>query len=268
MTEEESYSHGYGAASEVMAQRTASSEAAFFLPHLNPGMSLLDCGCGPGAITVDLAETLAPREVVGIDLGESQIELARALAAERHVSDVRFEVANIYELPFPDDTFDAAFAHTALEHVGNPVAALKEMRRVLKPGGVVGIREEDWGSLLLAPHMPLVEEMYELYLRFWQHNGGDPYLPRRYREILREAGFAAMEITASAEVRADLETTRSWAQLVSRGFREPSILDPITELGWADQVKVEKMSDALLAWGEHRDAFMALINGEGVGWKE
>ncbi len=194
---EERYSHGYEAAAELMAQRTARTHAAFFLPHLSPGMSLLDCGCGPGTTTVGLAEILAPGEVVGIDIGESQIELARAHAAERQVSNVHFQVANILELPFPEDSFDAAFAHTVLQHVGEPIAALKEMRRVLKLGGVVGIREEDWGSLLYAPYMPLVEEAYDLFIKHWQHNGGDPYLPRRYRELLREAGFTRVEVAAS-----------------------------------------------------------------------
>ena len=80
-TLEERYSHGYGAAAEFMSQRTAYTHAAFFLPHLSSGMSLLDCGCGPGTTTVSLAEILAPGEVVGIDIGESQIELARAHAA-------------------------------------------------------------------------------------------------------------------------------------------------------------------------------------------
>ena len=265
---EERYSHGYGAAAEVMAQRTASSHAAFLLPHLNPGMSLLDCGCGPGTTTVSLAEILAPGEVVGVDFGESQIELARALAAERQASNVRFEVANIYELPFPDDTFDAALAHTVLQHVGDPIKALKEMRRVLKLGGVVGIREEDHGSVLNAPQMPLVEEAYDLYFKYWQHNGGDPYLMRRYREILRKAEFTNVEITVSTLLRADLESTREWAQIITRHFLGPIFLDTVIGQGWADREKVDDMCDVLKAWGEHPDAFRVTTFGEGVGWKE
>ena len=83
------------------ARRTASREAAFFLPHLHPGMQILDVGCGPGSITLGLAEVVAPGKVVGIDLQPMQIEQARALAVERGVDSVRFEVAEAYRLPLP-----------------------------------------------------------------------------------------------------------------------------------------------------------------------
>ena len=71
-------------------------------------MRLLDVGCGPGSITLGLAEAVAPGEVVGVDLQPAQVEQARALAAERGVANVRFEVASAYALPFPDAAFDAA----------------------------------------------------------------------------------------------------------------------------------------------------------------
>jgi SAM-dependent methyltransferase len=231
-------------------------------------MRLLDCGCGPGTTTVSLAEFLAPGEVVGIDIGEHPIELAKAHAAEREVTNVRFEVGNIYELPFPDDTFDAAFAHTVLQHVSDPVAALKEMRRVLKHGGVAGIREEDWGSHLLFPPIPLVEEGYELYMKYWQHNGGDPYLPRRYREILRKAGFTKTVITASAVAQATPEAARWWGYITSNHLLEPIFIDTVTEQGWVSREKVEELAKAMADWGEQPDAFRSIIEGEGVAWKE
>jgi len=118
-----------------MATRTASRAAAFFLPYLRPGMQLLDVGCGPGAITLGLAQTVAPGEVVGVDIQASQVDRARALAAERRITNARFEVADINRLPFPDGSFDAVFAHTVLMHLREPVRALEEMRRVLRPGG-------------------------------------------------------------------------------------------------------------------------------------
>ena len=123
----EQYSHGYGAATEHMMQRPVSDNIAFFLPHLRPGMSLLDCGCGPGANTTSLADAVAPGQVVGIDLEESQIELAKAHAAERGVTNVGFEVGSVYALPFPDASFDAAFAHTVLQHLRDPAKALEEI---------------------------------------------------------------------------------------------------------------------------------------------
>ena len=77
--EREQYTMGYGpAATAIMAQRTAESHAAFFLPHLEPGMSLLDCGCGPGTITLGFADLVAPGEVVGTEIEEAHVALARA----------------------------------------------------------------------------------------------------------------------------------------------------------------------------------------------
>src|SRR5512142_1845750 len=101
--------------------RQAESHAAFFTPYLSPGMRLLDCGCGPGSITCGLAGIVAPGGVVGIDL------YAKALDAAQSVSNVRFQAASVYELPFPDGSFDAVFSHAVLEHLAEPLKALAEM---------------------------------------------------------------------------------------------------------------------------------------------
>jgi ubiquinone/menaquinone biosynthesis C-methylase UbiE len=134
-----------------LARRAAATSAGFFLPHLRPGMRLLDCGCGPGSITLGLAEAVAPGEVVGLDIQPAQVERARVLAAERGVANVRFEVGTAYELPFPDASFDAAIALTVLMHLREPPRALREMKRVLKPRGVLGIADDDAATNLWEP---------------------------------------------------------------------------------------------------------------------
>lgn len=121
----ERYSLGYSPGEQGrLGRRTAADRAAFFLPHLRPGMRLLDAGCGPGSITVGLVAAVAPGEVVGVDLEPRQIAAARALAHERQALGVRFAVADVYRLPFPDASFDAAFAYTVLFHLREPVRAL------------------------------------------------------------------------------------------------------------------------------------------------
>ena len=134
MAEGEFYSHQGSATFEAeLGKRTASQDAAFLLPHLRAGMRVLDAGCGPGSITLGLATAVAPGEVVGIDAQPSLVEQARALAVQRSVTNVRFEVADVYDLPFPDGSFDAAFANTVLQHLREPVQALAELiRRLLK----------------------------------------------------------------------------------------------------------------------------------------
>ena len=163
------YIHGYGAGPvATMTARTAEREAAFFLPRLRPGMRLLDAGCGPGTITLGLVAAVAPGEVVGLDLSPAMVTQARALAADRRVANARFEVADLQALPFPDASFDAAFESAVLEHVPDPTRAVAELRRVLRPGGVIGLRDGDLGAggvPVLEPAAPLVAEAYALLVR-------------------------------------------------------------------------------------------------------
>jgi ubiquinone/menaquinone biosynthesis C-methylase UbiE len=122
------------------ASRTAENSAAFVIPHLTPGVSVLDVGCGPGSITCDFAGLVAPGKVTGLDRSPDVITHAQELASDRGVENVEFVAGNIYDLDFEDDTFDVVHAHQVLQHLTDPVEALREMRRVAKPGGIVAVR--------------------------------------------------------------------------------------------------------------------------------
>jgi SAM-dependent methyltransferase len=267
-SEGEVYIHGYSAEHrQFLAVRTAASEASFLLPHLRPGMSLVDCGCGQGSITVGLAETVAPGQVVGIDREPSQIEAARALAAERGIANVRFEVGSIYELPFADATLDAAFAHTVLEHLSDPPRALRELRRVLKPGGVVGIKDPDYATLLHEPATPLLTEAMMLIRRVQERNGGSPYYARHQRRLLLEAGFARSEGFASVACLGDALATRNAFELIMRPqLQERSFVETAIIQGWADQARLDAMLAAMEAWAARPDAFFALTLCAAIGW--
>jgi SAM-dependent methyltransferase len=202
--------------------------------------------------------------VVGIDLQSAQIERARALAAERRVSNVRFEVANLYQLPFPDHCFDAVFVHGVLMHLREPVRALEQLRRVLRPGGVAGIRDPDWGANLVAPTTPLLEQWGALLVRVRQHNGGDPFFGRHHRRLLLEAGFTRSEATASVESAGTLGQARrhaAWRKAQLQGLARTAIAE-----GWVDQATVDAMAIDMDAWAECPDAFSAGIWCEAVGW--
>jgi ubiquinone/menaquinone biosynthesis C-methylase UbiE len=120
-------------------------------------MRLLDCGCGPGSITVDLAHAVAPGEAIGIDLREDALAQGRALARAREIANVTFETASVYQLPYADSSFDAAFACAVLQHLATTLAALKEMRRVLKPKGVIGIVDGSSTITFRYPNNSLLE---------------------------------------------------------------------------------------------------------------
>src|SRR5439155_24011324 len=112
-----------------VVSRSASRQIAFLVPHLRPGLTLLDCGCGSGAQTLELAALVTPGRVVGIDVDLSQIALARAAAAKRRITNVRFDVADVNAVAIPNGFVDAVFAHTVLQHLREPLRALREMYR-------------------------------------------------------------------------------------------------------------------------------------------
>ena len=259
-----SYTYGHSpAVVGVHAARSATKEAAFFLPRLAPGMHLLDVGCGPGTITLGLAAAVAPGEAIGVDIAESVLDQARASASEANATHLRFEQASATQLPYPNDTFDAIFAHTLLEHVPNPLAALQEMKRVLKPGGLIGLRDCDWGSGVFWPADPLVQQAVHLYARVWSHSGGHPNLGRQLPALLREAGFT--KITTSTSFRWDgsqddpTNGSRTFGQLLAQRLLLPNFQKPITENGWSDLETLQRISHACAQWADHPDAYAAMI---------
>lgn len=234
----ERYTPGYGAdASRFMARRRAGTHAAFFLPHLRPGMDLLDCGCGPGTITIGLAEAVAPGRVVGLDIEESQLALARTHAAERGVRNTEFKAGSIYDLPFDDGTFGAVFAHALFEHLSNPVRALREIRRVLKAGGVAGVCSPDWGGFLMAPSTPVLERAIAFYKEIQERNGGDPYVGRRLGALAREAGFSRIKLTAFYEC---YEDSGGIAEFLARRIEASPTIEGTAILEWADASRLPR----------------------------
>jgi SAM-dependent methyltransferase len=179
-----------------MAHRTAASHAAFFLPYLRPGMRLLDCGCGPGTLTEGLAAAVAPGPTIGIDADPHEA----ARAAGRGIPGATFTACDATALPFHDAAFDAVHAHALLEHVRRPEDAVAEMRRVLAPGGVIGVATPDWGGFLLIPPDAGAQAALEDYEALQRaREGGDPRVGRRLGALLEGAGLRDVRTAARYE---------------------------------------------------------------------
>jgi len=237
----------------VMALRTATKEGAFFLRHLHPGMRVLDIGCGPGSITLGFADIVAPGNVVGIDFQESQVDQAEKLRETRGLPNLRFEVADAYQLPFADKSFDAVFANAVLWHLREPGRALAEIRRVLRPGGVVGIRDCDWGGRIYAPQIPLLEKWWPLTVRVRQRNGGNPFMGRHLHRLLREAGFQRTEMSASTWTAGTVEEIQLCAAFLKAQLR--GFASTVLQEQWMDQSSLDAVTDEFDLWSARQDAF-------------
>src|ERR1700759_3125427 len=205
------YTHGH--AESVLRShrtRTAQNSAAYLLPHLRPGLDLLDIGSGPGTITVDLAERVAPGRVTAVEVTEAALAITRAEAERRGCQTIDLAVADVHALDFPSDSFDIVHAHQVLQHVADPVAALREMMRVCKPGGVVAARDGDYSGFTWFPESPGLDRWRELYLAAARANGGEPDAGRRLLRWAQSAGAGDVAASASVWCYATPDSRAEW----------------------------------------------------------
>ncbi|WP_076263189.1 methyltransferase domain-containing protein [Intrasporangium flavum] len=257
------YLHGHHAS--VLAShgaRTAADSAAYLLPHLRPGLSVLDIGCGPGTITLDLAEAVAPGVVVGLENVEGPLVEARRHAAARGDERTRFELADVAALPHADDTFDVTHAHQVLQHLTDPVGALQEMARVTRPGGVVAVRDVDYASMVWHPASEGMTRWLDTYRRLARLNHAEPDAGRHLLAWAHAAGLADVTPTASLWTYATPEQSAWWGGVWARRVVDSTFAAQALERGLATRADLEAMRAAWLAWAAHPDAWFAMTHGE------
>lgn len=244
--------------------RTAENSASYLLPHLTSGASILDVGCGPGTITVDLAQTVTPGVVTGIDTSAKVLEAARDLAKRQDVTNIEFVEADVYSLPFDDNSFDVVHAHQVLQHLTDPIAALREMRRVTKPGGFVAVRDADYSAMTWYPESPALTEWNTLYHEVATTNGAQPDAGRRLLSWVREAGFADDKITASAGVwcYANDEDRTWWGNLWADRCLSSHFGIQARSTGLADDVALEELAYGWREWARQADGWFSIVHGE------
>ena len=236
-TNREPYTLGYGSgAVAMMASRTARSHAGFFLTTLEPGMRVLDIGCGPGTVTVGFAERAHPGEVIGVELDLRQTAKVASRAAREHLN-LRFEQADAYDLPYPDASFDAVFMSALIGNLRHPVNALSEAFRVLRNEGVVGVKEFDQRANIIYPELEFQSKVDELHNRLRIRNGHDPDSGRKLKGLLETAGFERITALATFQNLVPPPGTQG-APFIESILREewgPKFI----ELGWATQADID-----------------------------
>ncbi len=252
------YTHGH--AESVLRShrtRTAANSAAYLLPHLASGQRLLDVGSGPGTITADLATLVAPGEVVALEVNEEAAAITRAGAPG---VDVR--VGDVHALPFGDGEFDVVHAHQVLQHVADPVAALREMARVARPGGVVAARDSDYATFAWWPRLPELDRWLELYSAAARANGGEPDAGRRLLSWAHAAGLTEVIASSSTWCYATPETRQWWGGMWADRILGSALAEQLIREGRATTDELELISQAWRRWAADPDGWFSVHHGE------
>ena len=261
----ERYTHGHHRA--VLAShsgRTAASSAAYLIPRLAAGQSVLDIGCGPGTITADLARAVAPGPVLGVDRSEQAIATAEPRA--HSIEHLSFATADVYDLQMADGSFDVVHAHQVLQHLADPVAALAEMRRVCRPGGIVAVRDADYSSFAWAPLDRRLDRWLALYRDLARDNGGEPDAGRFLHRWMIDAGFTEVHSGASTWCFSTPADRVWWSSTWAERLRESNIAQQLLDSGRATPDDLDQLASAFLEWADDPAAWFSVPHGEAIGW--
>jgi SAM-dependent methyltransferase len=240
--------------------RTAENSAGYLLGHLCPGMDLLDVGCGPGTITRDLAGRVAPGSVIGLDASSAVIDEARVGAED--VVGLTFEVGDLFELWFEDEQFDVVHAHQVLQHLGDPVAALTEMRRVCRPGGIVAVRDADLLGTRFYPDDPVLDRAHAAYGTLTQVNGANWDAGRKLLHWAQEVGFSSIVPSASAWCFATPADRAWWGDLWADRYTKSAVAEQLLEHGIASPEDLASFAAAYRRWAASPDGWWAVLHSE------
>lgn len=255
----DAYTHGHHeSVLRSHAWRTADNSAAYLVPHLRPGLAVLDVGAGPGTITADLANLVAPGVVRGVDAAADVVAKASALAGERGIRNLSFAVGDAYALEAADDTFDVVHAHQVLQHLTRPVDALREFRRVVRPDGLVAVREVDYGGTIWYPRLPALDEWLAVYRAVHRAVSGEPDAGRHLTAWARRAGFAEIESAADVWLFATPGDRDWWGSAWAERAVASSFAEHAIAHGAADRATLERIADGWRAWAADPDGWLLM----------
>ena len=243
--------------------RTAANSAGYLLDSIKPTMRILDVGCGPGTISADLARLVPQGEVIAIDLYEEAIAKAQKSASERDLTNLHFRVGDANNLvDFEAESFDIVHSHQVLQHVSDPVHALREWRRVTKIGGLVASRVADMAAVSYYPDV--LDDFHNLYLRISRAHGGNPDGGRHIIAWAMEAGFARQTIKPSSSVWCYSEPAARawWSGLWADRLTKSSLGTNAVDGGFATKEELNRLERSWHEWGARDDGFYALLHGE------
>ncbi|KAK2802761.1 hypothetical protein FQN51_004289 [Onygenales sp. PD_10] len=249
--------------------RTAENSASFLLPKLNsmeqnnPNLSLLDVGSGSGTISASFAKAIPNGHVTGVDLNPSILPRARAVAEMAGLTNIHFQQGDSHSLPFADGTFDIVFCHQLLTHISAPEAALREMLRVTKRGGVVAAREGDFETESVWPQLPGLAKFHSLTADMMNGRGGTSTAGRQLLSWALKAGARRDEVTVSFSTWSfhTQSEKNTWAQGIIDQVRN-SMGEKGLKAGLTTEDDLEEMINDWGKWAAKEDSSSAMLHGE------
>ncbi|PYH99763.1 UbiE/COQ5 methyltransferase [Aspergillus ellipticus CBS 707.79] len=248
--------------------RTLANSVPYILPYLKPNMTILDIGCGPGSITVDFARHVPEGHVTGVEYVPDPLEQARSLASSKHITNVDFQVADIHSLPFPDNTFDLVHVHQVLQHISDPIQALREMRRVAKSnGGIVAARESN--KLTWYPENKGIALWFDMTTKMAKEKGGHPHPGSHIHVWAEKAGFPQSRIRKSAGswCFSSPEERQYWGGSMAGRAAASGFATKAVQEGFATKEELEMVVKGWEEFIECEQAWFGLLHGEIVCWK-
>ncbi|MCY3801835.1 MAG: class I SAM-dependent methyltransferase [Chloroflexi bacterium] len=262
------YTMGFGEEYlQALRRFTAESHARHLLPYLRSGLRVLDFGCGPGAISAGLAKAIAPGELHGVDVKESQVALARKVARAGKHANATFHVADVTDLPFEDGFFDAAHGHSILMHVPDTQAALAEVKRVLKPGGIISCREMICESCFTYPDFGVIRNSWDMFEDLLVADDGHPQMGKQMKGHLVRAGFESIRMSASFSTYSTPEDVAFIYSLANQWFLSPEITEAAIKYGASTEELCNDIRASYDKWKRHPAAFCAIAYGEAIADK-
>ena len=252
---------------EALRRSTAETNAAHLIPHLRPGQRILDFGCGPGNISAGLAKAVNPGELHGVDMEKSQIALARETAKWYALDNAIFHEGDVTDMPFEDGYFDVAHCHNVLMHIPDTAAVLAEVKRVLKPGGIIACREMICGSSFTHPEFGVLRHSWDMFEDLLEADDGHPQMGKDLKSHIVEAGFANPRVTMSTDVYSTPKDIEFIYGFANKWFLGPEIVEAAIAYGATTRELCDRIRDAYDEWKDHPGAFCALVFGEIVANK-
>jgi SAM-dependent methyltransferase len=262
-TPDDVYTHGHtDAVLRSHRWRTVENSAGYLMPHLFAGTSVLDVGCGPGTITLGLARLVEPGAVVGVDRSEQVIEEAATAVVAEGRSNVDVAVGDVYALDWPAGSFDVVHAHQVLQHLSEPVAALREMGRVCRRDGIVAVRDSDYAGFTWWPRVPELDEWLDLYRRVARSNGAEPDAGRRLKSWALAADLDVVSSTGSVWCYASTAEVAWWGDLWAERVVGSAMADQAKSRGLASAEDLARLAEGWRRWASAPDAWFAVLHAE------